>query len=155
MNTHCVSRSALNRFSRIGFIIALVCIACACVSCAFDDYSYEQEARDMEYRDSWCRSHPVECLKSDISGLKEALSENERKAGEWEELARIAAAPDCDLGDCAEAYARRSERAESYREVVAQQKKQLREMERKLEQMQRSSDGHDGGGGSSGGGSSH
>ncbi|WP_144303920.1 hypothetical protein [Oceanidesulfovibrio indonesiensis] len=155
-----MSRWISIRSSRIVILFALFCIACAGASCAtldpFDsDYELKRETWKMENRERLRRTNPAEALKKDIAELKSRITETEKRVEEWDKLAQIAAAPNCDLGDCAEAYARRLDRADFYRDAVAHQKMELREMERKLDQLQRSSDGSSGGGSGGGSGGSH
>lgn len=112
-------------------------------------------AEDIRAEEQWCRANPIKCTENDIAKVKKDIGVAERYVKRHEESARVFGAPDCDDPWCEEQLLKHSKKVDEGREVLAQETKKLRELERKLADLQRGADGSNGGGGSSGGGSSH
>ncbi|QJT08172.1 hypothetical protein [Oceanidesulfovibrio marinus] len=106
--------------------------------------------------DARCRANPIPCLDSKIDRLKRDLVLDEKLIEDEEDMVEALALPDCDIPDCEEKLLKHTKRLQNYREVVEQRKRDLKDMEKKLEAMKHSQDGSNSGGsgGSSGGGHS-
>ncbi|TVM15877.1 hypothetical protein DPQ33_14325 [Oceanidesulfovibrio indonesiensis] len=138
-------RSALLNMLHVAGLCVILSVNAAC-PVMFDVAPKEQ---------GLCRANPIKCTENDIAEVKNNIGVAERYVKRHEESVRVFGAPDCDDPWCEEQMLKHSKKVDEGREVLAQETKKLRELERKLADLQRGADGSNGGGGSSGGGSGH
>lgn len=145
-----------NSLSVVRYMLPLACLCVVFVVSTSCYPTTTKSTQDVRAEEQWCRANPIQCTQKDIAKVKKDIEIVERSVKRHEESARVFGAPDCADPWCEEQLLKHSKKVDEGHEVIAQETNKLRELERKLADLQRGSDGSGGGNsGGSSGGSSH